>query len=211
MGTRHNKKLFFWGFLVTLLGSTVIYLAAIAHGPDFDLEMIREIPTQVKIDEIQKAVSDISTWPQWFHSLKEAQMLDGMGRPLSVRDWNLQPGSLLELSIDPKKGPWKRFKILTSVTQYVPKKELSLRVLKDSSGKLNQIFDRLDWKMEFKETPQGSLIRGTVSAHAIHWRSKLFGTIAKKILLTQVFYPDLLKLAGMKNVKSGISLSPTEQ
>jgi nitrogen fixation protein len=211
MNLKRNKRITFWGFLVTLLGATVIYFASVAHGPDIDIVMVREFPSEVDIEQIHKAVSDISAWPQWFYSLKEAKMLDGFFRPLSIRDWILKPGAIVELSVDPKKGPWKRFTLLTTIVQYVPKKELSMNILKDSSGKLNTAFSRLDWKIEFEPHPKGTLIRSTVSARAIHWRSKLFGTIAKKILLTQVFYPDLLKLAGLKNVKSGISLSPTEQ
>jgi hypothetical protein len=211
MNLKRNRKIMFWGFFVTLLGATTMYFASVANGPDLDLVMVREFPSEIDIEQIHHAVSDISAWPQWFYSLKEAKMLDGALQPLSIRDWILKPGAVVELSMDPKKGPWKQFILLTVITQYMPKKELSINVLKDSSGKLNTVFSKLDWKIEFEPQSKGTLIRATVSARATHWRSKLFGTIAKKILLTQVFYPDLLKLAGLKNVKSGIPLSPTEQ
>ena len=168
------------------------YLFFCANSSNCELQFHRVIPTQLTPDRLERNIESISRWPQWFHSLKQAEMI----HPSKTQQ--IQPGSTISLAIDPKKGAKKQFKMTLQVKEYIPAKKLTLTLLKDSSGRISRIFDHLEWTIELEPTPEGSLIRGLAIAHTCHWRSRLLGQIATKILMNQVFYPDLIKLSQLR-------------
>jgi hypothetical protein len=149
---------------------------------------------QLSPDRLDRNISSVTRWPQWFFSLAEVQILNPQTPPQKT----IEKGSLLSLAIDPKKGLKKKFNITVEVLHYSPGKDLHLKILKDSSGRLTRLFDSLEWIIHFQPKDSGSLIQGTVTAHTCHWKSRLFGKIAEKIILHQVFYPNIVKLAELK-------------
>jgi hypothetical protein len=181
------------GFLVTLLGATVLLLSSYANGPDRELSLSRVIPSDLTTGHLDRQISSLTRWPQWFYSLKEAK-----ADPSSPAPSLLKKGDVITLAMDPKKGPSKCFSLKAEVTEYRPAHSLSLKIIDDSSHRLTLLFDRLEWKIELEPKPSGgSWIRSTAIAHTHHWRSRLFGAIAEKILMHQVFYPNVLKLATL--------------
>jgi hypothetical protein len=113
----------------------------------------------------------------------------------------LQTGDILTLKIDPHKGKRKQFQLTAQVLNYVPDRLVSLKITQDSSGRLTQLFDEVEWKIEIMPQSQDasrSIIEGTVTAHTRHWRARFFGRIAEKILMNQIFYPNLIQLSEMR-------------
>lgn len=183
----HFKTLL--GILIFSSGLTLFSL--IACGPNQELHFTREVKSKLDPTRLDRNLSSTTRWPQWFYSLSEVQ---SPGAPLP----KVEKGSILELQMDPKKGQSKKFKLTAEVTEYRPGELIQLKILDDSTGKLTRLFDTLEWKVEFLPNDQGSLIRGTAKAHTRHWRSRFFGRIAERILMNQVFYPNLIKLSELR-------------
>lgn len=185
-----SKFGFYAGLLVVALGATVIILASLAQGPDRDLTFMREIASPLSIEKLGVTLGQTSHWSSWFHSLDHVENLTDTAKTRS-----LTVGDHLKLFFDPKKGPWRKFQIDVEVLNYRPNEFLHLRVLGDSKGKLNQILSRLEWKIELVPSGPTALVRGMASARTTHWRSRLIGILAERILMNQVFYPDLIAFA----------------
>jgi hypothetical protein len=92
----------------------------------------------------------------------------------------------------------------------VPGKRIALRITHDSKNRLTSYFDRLDWVVEVAPGSSGhALLKAEASAHTSHWRARLFGRIADQILMNQVYYPDVFKLARL-NETPDQSLPPID-
>jgi hypothetical protein len=191
-----NRKTFRpWLVLSSLIGlSFIAFVFFAALGPDRELRFLREIPSSLDPERLDRNISAVSRWPQWFFSTAEVQLLNSEGKT----DQKLQKGSIVQLKIDPRKGERKRFLLTAEVTDYIPAQRLTLKILKDSTGRLNRLFDDMHWNIELVSRKQGSLIRGTITARTHHWRARLFGQMSEKILMNQIFYPNLIKLAELK-------------
>ena len=180
----------FWGrIFLTGLGGLGLLFLFLSQGPDINLSLTRQIPSDLDPARLERNISAVTRWPQWFYSLDTVKLLDSS---------TLKSGAHLELQIDSKKGKWKRFSLKAKVLEYTPGQILRLQILDDSSKRLTRLFDSLEWTIELQPKAQGSWVKGTVSAHTRHWRSRFFGQVAEKILLNQVFYPNLVKLSELR-------------
>jgi hypothetical protein len=178
------KKRVLSGFL----GVTALLLF-FSRGPDIDLHFYRVIPSAMEVTRIERNLGATSRWPQWFHSLQKVT---------PVSNQAIQPGSVFELQILPHRGGSKPFVLTMEVTDYIPAQKLSLKLIHDSSSKLTRLFDQLNWEIQILPDPQGSRIIGSAVAHTKTWRARLFGRISEKILMNQIFYPDLIRLAELR-------------
>jgi hypothetical protein len=178
--------------VICLIGGTLLAVAAIARGPDFDLEFHRELKTDATAEQVDAVLRDLKEWPRWFHSLAEARVVGQAG---SATPTAVHAGEDLALDIDPHKGPGRRFTLFAHVDEYQPGKRISLHVTSDSQGKITRLFDELHWVVEVGQDSGGRLIQGEGTARTRHWRSRFFGRLADQILMNQIFYPDLFKLA----------------
>jgi hypothetical protein len=182
--------------ILGVLAAGGVYLGT---RPDFDVTFVREVPTRVPLDTVDLSIFSISNWPRWFHTVAKAERMDLAGRPFPTVDQSVQPGALIRLEIEPHPGEKRgSFVLVMQVGEYVPKHLITMHLVGDRSGRIVKLFDRLEWKIELVPAPAGSpeplLIRGTETAHTTHWRARLFGAIASRILMNQLFYPDLMAL-----------------
>lgn len=169
-----------------------------ARMPNESLSFSRDVTSKLSPSEISQKIENVSEWKSWFHDVKEVQVMDAQNHPLPKAEQKAHAGALLEIQVDPGKGAHRKFQIAARITRYEPGKALELEVLDDSSGKILKLFDHLSWKIELSEDTQNKLvvIHGTETAHTTHWRSRLFGRLAPRVLLNQLFYPNLLVLAN---------------
>jgi hypothetical protein len=192
---KRGKSARFLGISLALtFGVFGLALTLIAQGPDRELQFLREVPSQLDPERIDRNISAVSRWPQWFYSTADVQIQN----PDKNAPHLIQPGSLLTIQIDPHKGERKRFQMKAEVLEYQPQKEIRMKILSDSSGRLTHAFDDIEWSIHLQPQGTGTLIQGKVRVHTKHWRSRLFGKISEKILLNQIFYPNLVKLAELK-------------
>jgi hypothetical protein len=189
----HFKKV-----LILSLLTCVAVLISFAQGPDQVLSFSRMVPSSLDPERIDRNISAVTRWPQWFFSTAEVKILDSSNQAVSSEVQTIQDGSLLKIRIDPKKGERKKFELTAKVVNYLPGKKLDLALVEDSTGRLTRLFDHLNWNIELIQTEKGTHIRETTTATTRHWKSRLFGRIAEKILLNQVSYPNILKLAELK-------------
>lgn len=188
------KKIF-----ITVCISIFLFFIYLSSQPNFSLEMIREVNSVLSPERLENHIIALNRWPQWFHSLNDAFFVQG-----SV----LQKGSVIQLNIDPHKGPSKKFYLLAEVIDYIPFSVLSLRITYDSSHRLTQLFQNLEWHLFSEKNSRGSILKGKVHAVTNNWRARLFGRMANHILLNQVFYFDVLSLSELNQPFSKMDLSP---
>src|ERR1035437_7648135 len=94
---------------VIFLGAVGIFLVSIAHQPDFELHFNREVPSLLSPTVLGKDISASSNWLSWFFNLKDAKMIDFLGRPYPIKEQTLLQGAVIKLWIEPKEKQWKRF------------------------------------------------------------------------------------------------------
>jgi hypothetical protein len=188
-------------WLLGLLGFVVAFLVFCwweARLPNETLTFSRETISKLELARLAPRLEDVSQWKTWFHSVKDVRVVDSQNHPLAKDQQKAHDGALLEIEIDPGKQGRRHFQLAARIRHFEPGKLLEIEILDDSSGRLTRVFDQLNWKIELtrnSETQQWQII-GTETAHTAHWRSRLFGRLAPRILLNQVFYPDLLVLAN---------------
>ena len=181
-------------------------------GPERELSFRREIRSPSDVKTLGEAIHKLENWPGWFFSLAQAQAIDLAGRPFSQADQTVAPGEIIQLSIDPKKGPWKKFDVWVRVQQYVPNERLTLVVQRDSKDKLVRLFSEIEWTVEIKPRPEGgAYVIGSGRAKTAHWRTRLLGALAEKIVMNQAYYPDLIALAGIRQPRAANPFLPTQQ
>lgn len=176
-----------------LIGACLIYLGS---GADRDLHFTREVPTQLPIETLDQSIHSISNWPKWFHTLAKAERVNLMDTPLPTVDQEAKTGALVMLNFDPGKGARKRFRLLVQVAEYVPRKSITLRLARDETTKIVRMVEGLEWKIEFKPGPSPGETRiwGTATARTRSWRGRFFGNLSERILMNQLFYPDVMAL-----------------
>lgn len=192
--------------LSVALGAFVLLFIVFANGPDVELQFQKTIPSKLEASWIIRNMDAVTRWPQWFHSVDKVTLLNSD---------HLQTGAQLLIQIDPKKGKRKRFSLKAEVLDYQPGHLLRMKILEDSSLRLTRLFDNLEWKIEIKpaqqagtlatqaqrpsrQAPPETILVGTSSGKTRHWRSRLFGHLSEKILMHQVFYPNLIKLSELR-------------
>jgi hypothetical protein len=173
--------------LISVLGGSIYF----ANTPDFELKLSREIHSELDASRIDRNLSATSRWPQWFNSL---QSVEGQQKDPS----SLTQGDILTLVIQSKKGLREPFRLTAEVIEYTPEKLLHLKITDDSSGRTFKLFDQLDWKIQLIASKEGTLIQGLATAHTHHWKSRLFGRWSEKIIMNQLFYPNLIQLSTLR-------------
>ncbi len=189
---------------MTILGLLILGLAVGTGAPDLDLYFVRDIPSQLSPERLEKNISSVARWPQWFFSLAKVTIVNSPSLKLATTRLDdqslIEKGSILKLEIDSHRFLSKPFELTAEVLEYKPLQTLRLNILDDSSGRLTRLFDRIEWKLDFEAKPGGgTLIHARESAHTRHWKARLFGRISERILMNQVFYPDVIKLSELKH------------
>lgn len=197
---------FFGGFYgrlsVGVLAALFLGFAIETRTPDLDLSFARDIPTPLTPERLDKNISSVARWPQWFFSLAKVTLVDSPNLKLVSKQNDsslIEKGSILKLEINPHKFMSKPFELTAEVMEYQSFHTLRLNILDDSSGRMTRLFDHIEWQFDFEATQGGAMIHARELAHTRHWKSRLFGRIAERILMNQIFYPDIIKLSELKH------------
>lgn len=179
--------------------SCAVVIGVLARTPDFDLQMTREVPSPTTTEQLAAVIEDEEQWPRWFHVTTDVEQT---------------AGGLVRLTVDPKKGDWKRFTLDLRVNENEPRegggRRLALEFVSDSKNKLRPMFSDLRWEVEVMpgsgrkgsdHAKELSIVRGTIHARTNSWRARLFGRMSPRILLNQALYPDLIGLAEIEKGK----------
>jgi hypothetical protein len=174
--------------VTAILGGFCAYEAS---GPDRQLEFTREVPTSLPRDTLALSISSIPNWPKWFFSVERAERIDIAGRPLPTADQKAENGALIRLEVHPHKGQSRgSFDLTMQVTEYEPGRLIAMRLARDGSGRIDKVVTGLEWRIELKP----GRIAATASARTRSWRSRLIGAISERVLMNQLFYPDVMAL-----------------
>lgn len=182
-------------FLGVILCSFLLYCSGIASGPDYTVGFRREVVSRLPESQLSQALLRVRDWPKWFSSVIDAQVVDASDRPLPKDKQLTTPGALILLKVNSGRGYSGPFEIVLQVTRLVPGSFLELKVLDESTGRLFHYFGSIVWRIELHREDHATRIIGTESVRTANWRSRVFGRIARKIMMSQIFYPDLIKLA----------------
>jgi hypothetical protein len=170
------------------------YCIRAASGPDETLIFERDVESDLAPKVLLERFSSVPEWSKWFYSTENAQIIDRSSHPVPNPEQVAASGAMVRIMVDPKKGEHRKFEIIAKIREFVPGKVLDMQVLDDSKGMLFRQFDSIEWRIELRPDGANTLIHGVETAHTSSWRSRLFGKIAKRILMHQIFYPDLIKL-----------------
>jgi len=169
-----------------------------ARLPNQTLTFTREASTALSLSQLAPKFEDVSQWKTWFYTVKDVQVVDSQNHPLPKEQQKAHDGALLEIQIDPGKGSRHRFQLAARIRHFEPGRLLEIEVLDDSAGKITRLFDQLSWRIELVQDSSSPKLQilGTETAHTAHWRSRLFGRVAPRVIMNQLFYPNLLILAN---------------
>lgn len=167
-----------------IAGLCAATLAVLARGPDRALSFERTVPfSDAARARAIRTVGDPQTWSEWFYSTASVEAPQG-----------LRAEAPLTLQIDPHKGEWKKFRVYLEVQSWEHSAEgarLKLRVKNDSKGRIAKQFADVEWTIE---VAPGKLT-GRARARTLTWRSRLMSRLSERIVMNQLFYPNLMRLA----------------
>lgn len=195
-----------------VIASLVMSLFSIARGPDKELHFYRETYSASRPEILQSALQQTSLWPKWFYSLEKVTELTPDSQEITPSS-PLLSGKTLRLYFNDRKSPWSAMQITVQVLESAPSR-IALKILNDSKGKLTRLFDHLEWKIELQPVVPSSdqgpqiIVIGKAWGHTSHWRSRLIGTLTEKIIMNQVFHPNVMQLAQIQSLQP---LSPSEK
>ena len=185
--------------LLAILVASTAAITYVVTLPDYEIFWTREVPSKQSITELSQALSDPSNWPVFTQALKSVKVQDTKS-PFKV-------GSVITYEIEPVQKEWKRFTLNVEVLHW-DGVNLHLKVLEDSKQKLAKIFKTLEWKLKLlpaspddQKLGYQSRVYGEAVAFTKSWRSRLFGKLSPRILMHQVYYFDLMKLATFQKQK----------
>src|SRR4051812_32349510 len=119
MYANHLLSMKFYGALLVLFfGAFTLYCVSVVKGPNFEIRFERETRSEAPPAVLGQALHATSNWPSWFHSLKQAQVVDFQGKPYSLKDQVIQTGSMIHLFIEPPKKQWQRFELMAKVLEF---------------------------------------------------------------------------------------------
>ncbi|NDD91127.1 hypothetical protein EBZ37_03480 [bacterium] len=181
----HTRRVF-----QTLGSLLIISLAAVlwlSRGPDYSLTFEREVLSPLSSSELGPLLGRPESWPEWhFH----VNRVEASNQPLSA-------GTALRLFLEPPKKEWKRFELNLKLIRFQPQEHLSVAVESESRGRLERLLTGVRWDIQLLPQPsgRGTLIQGSGQARTNGGRARLLGRIVPRILMNQVFYPNLEALA----------------
>ncbi len=189
----HTRRIL--AFMLAGVLMMVALFGLLSRGPDFEARFERRVESPLPIQELQAELQNTSDWPQWhFNTIRSELISEG---PRRVR-----------LFLEPPKKEWKRFELELAVLP-TPTGTLTVRLEHESKGRLNRLFSAISWTIELLPQPegQGTLIRGTLRATTSGPKGRVFARLAERLVLNQLFYPDLEALANpqKRKVKTGES------
>jgi hypothetical protein len=205
-----NKKVFWAALIVLVLGSSIFYISTIGNSPDRDVTFVREVPSKLDIDYLDKVLNQIPKWSQWFYAATDSNEINGVGIPYALGGQKLEPHALVRMNFNPHRGENSKFSLTYEVLDYVPQKLLKIRVINDSKNHLLKLFSQLDWTIELlpmsaeaKANPKlaqfNTMIRGTLNARTATSKARIYSQLIPSVFLNQVFYPNLLVLTEINN------------
>ncbi len=226
-------------FARTLTGVTLVlgaWMLSIALGADRTVRLERVVPTALTPAEVELNLAHLSRWALWHYDVIEVRSVDSLEDrvpavvaapptpgpdgelPLPALaprpDLPLAPGRLVRFAVEPKGHAWKRFFLYAEVTRHEPGRELRLRLVHDTQGKLARVIRGLEWGVRivtpeasglrpeqlstFSGRPAAAVLIGSVEARTASWRGRLFAGIAGRILMHQVLYANFEELGYLK-------------
>lgn len=135
-------------------------------------------------EAIGAAIDHIEDWPKWHFQLERARLTDAK---------TIRTGAHIEWILKPRE--WKTSIWQIEVRDYQPGHKIRLAFVSDNPPKLERTLKDIEWTVErLPETPDGlTPIRGRVTARTASGRARLLSLVAEKVILNQLFYPDLAK------------------
>ncbi|MEN9723310.1 MAG: hypothetical protein RJB38_1296 [Pseudomonadota bacterium] len=183
----------------------------LSRGPDETFTFSRVVPSQQSPEALSLLLAEPKSWPRWHFNAIRSEA-SGVIVPQSENE----PAQQVRLFMEPPKKEWKRFELDLEVLVYRPGRQLTVRLKRDSKGRLEKLFSDITWSIELLPQTQepGTLIQGTVRATSKSSRARLLTRIAPRVVLNQLFYPNLealgdpMKQKGTENASTSGSLLP---
>jgi hypothetical protein len=178
----------------TLLIASILWLG---REPNTQLQFDRTVPVQISEDTLKRALTEVPFWNRWFHYAGKVERIDLTGAPMPGPDQVVEKGAWMRILIDPKKGEKRKFFLTVEVTDYQPNQKISFQLKEDQSGKWQRLFSEMTWSLEvLPKTDKLPLrLHGTAVATTRSFRARFWGRLSEKILMNQIYLPDLISLA----------------
>lgn len=144
----------------------------------------RELPLQTPIAQIREWVQKPDSW--W-------KLTYGAASSKAESDF-------VEITIPGKgmrrKPKWIRLKLVALSPETQPTLSWKMDLIANSKNQIPSEISDVHWA--FEANPSSGTLRVKISAEPHDWRSKLWASLLPKVLLNQLLYWDLEKLAGIK-------------
>ncbi len=182
----HSRKVLLTAAVIAVLGLST--RALLSRGPDYELTFERQVRSSLAIEELRQELATSRNWPEWHFNAVQVE-------PVQTGE-DTATGPTLRLLMEPPKKEWKRFELDLQVHQKSPD-HLEAKVVRESKGRLEKLLSEIRWSIELLPAPdgQGTLIRGEAHARTIGPKARMIGRVVPRVVMNQVFYPDLEALA----------------
>jgi len=144
------------------------------------------------VEELRQELANTKTWPEWHFNAQRLETFAQADQSTSTAS----ASSILRLFLEPPKKEWKRFELDLQVDQKSPDR-IDARIIRESKGRLEKLLSDIRWSIELLPAPdgKGTLIRGEALARTTGPKARLLARVVPRIVMNQVFYPDLEALA----------------
>jgi hypothetical protein len=193
---------------VCVLAATLI--AWLSRGPDQEVRFDRKVPTELPQATLEDGMHYLANWPMWFHMVAGVQRLGPDGQPLPPSGQVAEQGASIRLIVEPRSQSWRRFVLDFDLTEYVRGRKLVLKLRSDPGRKITHLLDGLEWSVELTRESGQLLLEGHASARTRSMRGRFFARAAPRILMNQVYYPDLIALSGLSSPFHGVGEIPSK-
>ena len=195
----HARKILLAVAVLTGIGLSAKTL--LSRGPDFEIRFERQVPSRVPIDELRAKLASLEDWTAWHHQFRGiTPRSDGSKDSSSAENGR----RLIRVLVEPPKKQWKRFELDLAVTRST-RDRIEVELLADSKGRIEKLFSSVGWTITLLPDPQGqgTLIRGEARARTTSAKARMLGRVAPRIVMNQLFYPDLEALALPERRRQG--------
>lgn len=193
-----------WLVIGLILGIGMAALAFLGRGPDYTIEWKRDVPSKLKLSELDPALRDLRTWPVYFHDLRQATILAADGSTPKQPLFEIPAlGTQIRFEIEPRGKEWKRYTLLAKVIAYEPGKKIRFLLLEESTGKTTRLLRNIEWEVsvhgsdgKWEKKGYPSVVHGEIQGETRTSHARFLGRIADRSLMNQVYWIDLVRLAN---------------
>jgi hypothetical protein len=186
---QRKAKKWIWG-VIGFLALGTLGIALSGFGPDFEFTSTKRVIAFHEKETLAAKWMYYSRWVSWFHKLEKVEVLADDPVP------HVELGQQIKLTMASKRFFHPFVDVQFRVASFDSDRKLGLTFISDSTGRLEKLFSKLEWELELQpESNRRTWVEAKIKAKTNSWKARIYARLVPRILLNQVFYPNLIAFA----------------